>query len=85
MKQYTAEVHAIRKFFTVYYLGKHVAIKVRNLDELSTNEKDIDEEYRVLRDLSSHPNIPDFYGAFKNDCELWFAMEVRRVMFKNNV
>jgi len=63
-------------------LGKHVAIKVQNLNELSTNEKDVNEEYRVLRDLPSHPNIPEFYGAFKNGCELWFVMEVRRVMYK---
>lgn len=58
---------------------KYVAIKVQNLKEISTNEKDINEEYRVLRDLSSHPNMPNFYGAFihKNGVELWFVIEVK--------
>lgn len=53
-------------------------MKVQNLKEISTEEKDIDEEYRILRDLSSHSNLPDFYGAFtnKNGEELWFVMEV---------
>lgn len=58
--------------------GKNVAIKVQNLKEISTEEKDINEEYRILRDLSSHPNLPDFYGAFtkKSGSELWFVIEV---------
>lgn len=41
---------------------------------------DIEEEYKILRDLSSHPNLPDFYGAFKKtegDKEMiWFVMQV---------
>lgn len=55
-----------------------MAVKVQNLKEISINEKNINEEYRILRDLSSHPNLPDFYGAFthKNGRELWFIMEV---------
>lgn len=62
-------------------LGKTVAIKIQNLKEISTIEKDINEEYRILRDLSSHSNLPDFYGAFtnKNGIELWFVMEVYRI------
>uniref|UniRef100_A0A2S2R2K6 Neither inactivation nor afterpotential protein C n=1 Tax=Sipha flava TaxID=143950 RepID=A0A2S2R2K6_9HEMI len=58
--------------------GKTVAIKIQNLKEISNIEKDINEEYRVLRDLSSHSNLPDFYGAFtnKNGIELWFVMEM---------
>lgn len=64
------------------YLGKNVAIKVQNLKEISIIEKDINEEYRILRDLSSHSNLPDFYGAFtnKNGVELWFVMEVCRIV-----
>lgn len=58
-----------------------MAIKIQNLKEISTIEKDINEEYRILRDLSSHSNLPDFYGAFTNNngVELWFVMEVRRI------
>lgn len=56
-----------------------MAVKVQNLKEISINEKDISEEYRILRDLSSHPNLPSFFGTFlnKNGVELWFVMEVR--------
>lgn len=59
-----------------------MAVKVQNLQQISVDEKDINEEYRILKDLSSHPNLPDFYGAFihKNGTELWFVMEV----FKKN-
>ncbi|XP_026818211.1 neither inactivation nor afterpotential protein C [Rhopalosiphum maidis] len=58
--------------------GKNVAIKIQNLNECSDNEIDINEEYRILKDLSSHPNMPDFYGAYTNNsaAELWFVMEM---------
>lgn len=64
--------------FLFFNSGKNVAIKVQNLKEITTNEKDINQEYRTLRNLSSHPNMTDFYGAFtnKNGTELWFVMEV---------
>lgn len=66
-------------FFFFINSGKNVAIKIQNLKEITINEKDINEEYRILRDLSSHPNMSDFYGAFthKNGIELWFVMEVQ--------
>lgn len=41
----------------------------------------INEEYRVLRDFSSHPNIPDFYGVYRKQFktaqsdEIWFVLE----------
>lgn len=42
---------------------------------------DIEEEYKILRDLSSHPNLPDFYGAYKKSDDdgekIWFVMQVR--------
>ncbi|CAH1732570.1 unnamed protein product [Aphis gossypii] len=70
-------------FSTVYAAvdtesGKNVAIKIQNLDECSANEKDINEEYRILKDLSSHPNMPEFYGVYTNNnaVELWFVMEM---------
>lgn len=41
------------------------------------------EEYRILRDFSEHPNIPDFYGVYRRRSakkseydEIWFVMEV---------
>ncbi|XP_050438811.1 neither inactivation nor afterpotential protein C isoform X2 [Adelges cooleyi] len=58
--------------------GNRVAIKVQSTNDITDLEKDINEEYRILRDLSSHPNIPDFYGAYanKDGRELWFVMEL---------
>lgn len=44
--------------------------------------EDIQEEYRILRDLSDHPNLPDFYGAYlkrgRGGDEIWFVMQVRK-------
>ncbi|CAB0018434.1 unnamed protein product [Nesidiocoris tenuis] len=41
---------------------------------------DIEEEYKILRDLSSHPNLPDFYGAYKKSDDdgekIWFVMQL---------
>lgn len=49
----------------------------------------INEEYRVLRDFSSHPNLPDFLGVYRkksndgdNPDEIWFILEVSRMQGK---
>lgn len=58
--------------------NRTVAIKIQRY------EKDlivhINEEYRVLRDHSSHPNLPDFYGVYRKRIsngpdEIWFILE----------
>lgn len=40
----------------------------------------IEEEYRILRDYSTHPNLPDFFGVYRkkksNSDEIWFILEV---------
>lgn len=55
-----------------------VAVKVLQVDEDRLD--DVREEYHVLRDLSDHPNLPDFYGTFVRRSEdgdqVWFAMEL---------
>lgn len=54
-----------------------VAIKIQKYT--TRKMKYIQEEYRILRDHSNHPNIPDFYGIYckKGDIsEIWFVMEV---------
>lgn len=55
-----------------------VAVKVLQVDEDRLD--DAREEYRVLRDYSDHPNLPDFYGAFSKRADdgdqVWFAMEL---------
>lgn len=45
----------------------------------------INEEYRILRDFSSHPNLPDFLGVYRkkgdgdNPDEIWFILEVSTI------
>lgn len=56
--------------------GRTVAIKIQRYEkDLKTH---INEEYRVLRDFSSHPNLPDFYGVYRKQGdvdEIWFVLE----------
>ena len=54
--------------------NKKVAVKVQKLSENTTVFAE--QEYKVLRDLSSHGNLPDFYGVYRKEDELWFVMEV---------
>lgn len=57
--------------------GRSVAVKIQRY------EKDlitfINEEYRVLRDFSNHPNLPQFYGVYRKKRddidEIWFVLE----------
>ncbi|KAK3908653.1 Neither inactivation nor afterpotential protein C [Frankliniella fusca] len=55
-----------------------VAVKVLQVDEDRLD--DAREEYHVLRDLSDHPNLPDFYGAYAKRTDegdqVWFVMEL---------
>lgn len=58
--------------------GKKVAVKVQTYtDEI---EDHIQEEYKILRDFTSHPNLIDFYGVFCEKSEgvkkVWFVLEV---------
>ncbi|XP_049948905.1 neither inactivation nor afterpotential protein C isoform X1 [Schistocerca serialis cubense] len=61
--------------------GKRVAVKIQPVSEDIL--QDIREEFRVLRDLSTHPNLPDFYGVYMKRAtnrvdpdKLWFVMEL---------
>lgn len=58
---------------------RYVAVKIQSYDE--EHQISIEEEYRTLRDNSSAPNLPDFYGAYKKPKqggpdEIWFILEV---------
>lgn len=57
--------------------NKKVAVKVQKINPEFI--EDIREEYRMLRDLSSHSNVPDFYGAYmkkhQTHSEIWFVMQ----------
>ncbi|XP_058834413.1 myosin-IIIb-like isoform X4 [Topomyia yanbarensis] len=60
--------------------GRKYAVKI--LETIADNIEEIEEEYLVLRDLSNHPNIPDFAGLFLKrgptveDDQLWFVLEL---------
>lgn len=61
--------------------NKKVAVKVQKLTPES--QVLIIEEYKVLRDVSNHPNLPEFYGIYRKRSgkkteydQIWFVMEV---------
>lgn len=58
--------------------GKAVAIKIQILTEES--DPHIQDEYKILRDFTKHPNVVDFYGVFCDKSEyvkkIWFVIEV---------
>ncbi|CAG5130109.1 unnamed protein product, partial [Candidula unifasciata] len=60
--------------------GETVAIKV--MESVTEVIEEIEEEYRVLRDLGDHPNMPKFYGIFLKKDErvgeeqVWIVMEL---------
>ena len=62
-----------------------MAVKIQKL--FPESEPYIMEEYRILRDFSGHPNLPDFYGIYRRRSgkkseydQIWFIMQVS---FKN--
>ena len=68
--------------FPVLAGNKRVAVKVQKLTPESQSL--IIEEYKILRDFGSHPNLPDFYGIYRRRSgkkteydQIWFVMEVR--------
>ncbi|XP_013176841.1 PREDICTED: myosin-IIIb-like isoform X2 [Papilio xuthus] len=60
--------------------GRRVAVKI--LENIAENIEEIEEEFLVFRDLSSHQNIPEFFGLFlkrgvsAEDDQIWFVMEL---------
>ncbi|KAF0290913.1 Neither inactivation nor afterpotential protein C [Amphibalanus amphitrite] len=58
--------------------GTKVAIKI--VDNTEETFPDIEEEYRILKDLSVHQNIPKLHGIFKKTSssgveQIWMVME----------
>ncbi|KAK8728013.1 hypothetical protein OTU49_009338 [Cherax quadricarinatus] len=57
-----------------------VAIKI--IENIKENLEEIEEEHRVLSELSQHENFPQFFGTFLKrsanleDHQLWFVMEL---------
>ncbi|KAL4715207.1 hypothetical protein ACJJTC_012254 [Scirpophaga incertulas] len=58
--------------------GKSVAIKIQTFTD--DTETHIQEEYKILRDFTKHPNLIDFYGVFCEKSEgvkkIWFVLEL---------
>lgn len=59
--------------------GKTVAVKIQKYED--DRRYIIDDEYRILRDLSSHQNFLDFYGVYRkrianSSDEIWFVLQV---------
>lgn len=61
--------------------GKEVSVKILFLKE--ETQPHIQEEYKILRDFTQHPNLIDFYGVFCDKSEylkkIWFVLEVSGV------
>lgn len=61
--------------------GRVVALKIQHYDQEHRNS--IEEEYRTLRDNTQHPNLPQFFGAYRlpkhhGPDEIWFVLEVNQ-------
>ncbi|KAF5291882.1 hypothetical protein FQA39_LY14219 [Lamprigera yunnana] len=56
--------------------SENVAVKIQSYS--NENALIIQEEYRILKHFSNHPNLPTFYGIFKNtkDNEVWLILEL---------
>ncbi|XP_072936347.1 neither inactivation nor afterpotential protein C-like [Epargyreus clarus] len=58
--------------------GKEVCVKIQEYTE--DREDYIQDEYKMLRDFTEHPNMVDFYGVFCDDTEeidkVWFVTEL---------
>lgn len=68
------------KCILLFFLESKCAVKVQPLD--GRYDKLILKEYSVLKDLCLHPNLPEFYGAYKTEDEpikILFFMEVKHI------
>lgn len=74
---------AVYKAIDTQAASKSVAIKVQAYTD--ENEIHIQEEYKILRDFTKHPNLIDFYGVFCEKSEkardIWFILEVSQALF----
>ena len=54
------------------------AVKV--MESINEVIEEIEEEYKILNELSNHPNLPKFYGIFMKksteEDQLWLVMEL---------
>ncbi|KAF6216430.1 hypothetical protein GE061_000772 [Apolygus lucorum] len=66
--------------YSARYGGERVAVKI--LENIAENIEEIQVEFRILRDLCHHPNLPLFYGVYLRRApvmeqdQLWFVLEM---------
>ena len=60
--------------FDTQSADQKVAIKIRHISGDSL--KSIEEEFETFSKFSSHDNLPQFYGIFRQDDTVWFVFEV---------
>ena len=56
-----------------------VAVKI--MESIHEVVEELEEEFQILRDLSSHPNLPKFHGIYlkqdpQTEDQFWIAIEV---------
>lgn len=64
------------------HTGQFAAVKI--MESYNELVEVIEEEYMILKDLSSHANLPDFYGIFlkqnggeeEDNDQLWLVLEL---------
>lgn len=62
--------------------GQNAAVKV--MESYNELVEEIEEEYKILKDLSRHSNLPDFYGIFLKKIDeseeeadqIWLVLEL---------
>lgn len=72
----------IPMYLSICIFEIQIYLYLQILENIAENIEEIEEEFLVFRDLSSHPNIPEFFGLFlkrgvsSDDDQIWFVMEV---------
>lgn len=50
------------------------------MESISEVMEEIEEEYLILKDLTDHENLPEFYGTYfkqtEEENQIWFVMEL---------
>lgn len=73
------EVFKAKNLFT----GQIAAVKV--MESYTELVEEIEEEYKILKDLSNHSNLPDFYGIYLKNVDeteeeeadqIWLVLEL---------
>ncbi|BES90901.1 MYSc [Nesidiocoris tenuis] len=66
--------------YSARFGGERVAVKI--LENIAENIEEIQVEFKILRDLCHHPNLPIFHGVFLRRApvmeqdQLWFVLEM---------